>query len=162
MDESRRDTMKAGLIGVLVVVSLALLIFFLSDKGVRFQVVFDHARGLESGDCVYFKGIRVGSVESLEIEGDSVRVSVVLNDGQADKLTGRIGFLLGTENLLLDRKAIFAVRYDRDGEGIQPGSIHRGFDNRGEFWLEVARHSGDRKLRELKEELADLLEGVNP
>jgi len=85
---------------------------------------------------------------------------VSLDPQRAVDFTGRIGFLIGTDNLLLGQKAIYAMSYDDEGEGIQDGGSYKGFNSKAEFMLEAARHASGKKLAELKSDFDEFLKGV--
>lgn len=83
-----------------------LLFFFLrsGDQTVSFHL--DRVRGLQTGDAVYFHGLRVGTVEDLAIEGARVEVRIVIFERFASDIPAESTFLLWPDEIDPDRRSI--------------------------------------------------------
>lgn len=81
----RLPTPLLGLIGTLAIVAVVLASMNtgslpLLNGGRHLEVVFAEAGGLQSGDDVVVSGATVGKVDSLHLDGDSVRIDLTLHD----------------------------------------------------------------------------------
>ena len=67
---------------------------------------YRHVDGLQIGDAVYFRGIRIGHVRDLRPEGGHVRVEIEIARRYSDTLPPNPHFLLWRDELDPDRMAI--------------------------------------------------------
>ncbi|MCF8571689.1 MlaD family protein [Gordonia sp. HY002] len=82
---ARRQQIGIGLsaVAVLAVISAVLGVLYVVSPGYqRLSAEFVNASGVRAGDQVRIAGIRVGSVESLDIDGDRVHVRFTVREGE--------------------------------------------------------------------------------
>ncbi|WP_199441732.1 MCE family protein [Umezawaea beigongshangensis] len=107
---SERDPVKAGAVGLTVVVLLLLTAFYSDDLpivggGTTYSADFSESAGLVPGNEVRVAGVKVGKVSRVELAGDHVRVAFKVRDAWlGDRTTAaiRIKTLLGQKFLALD------------------------------------------------------------
>ncbi len=106
-----RNPVVIGAISLAVIAVLILAAFRAQDLpviggGETYTAAFSEAGGLKTNDPVRIAGVRVGSVESIELEGDHVKVSFrVKTDSEFGEETGasiRVNTLLGAMYLALE------------------------------------------------------------
>jgi phospholipid/cholesterol/gamma-HCH transport system substrate-binding protein len=106
-----RNPVVVGFVGI-AVIALLLLSAFRADKlpliggGDTYYAEFGEVGGLGVGDEVRVAGVRVGEVEELTLEGDTVRVRMLLDKGvelgSSTRADIRVKTLLGDMYLALD------------------------------------------------------------
>lgn len=78
---------KAVKVGIFSIVALAIAVYFVlriqhirlgQITGIRYTAMFENAEGLQSRSWVMFKGVRVGRVGEIRLEGDQVAVPVTM------------------------------------------------------------------------------------
>ncbi|HYX91730.1 MAG TPA: MlaD family protein [Myxococcaceae bacterium] len=119
-------------IGALVALALAVAGFFLfrienrslgQRSGTPYVVELDDAQGLTVKSLVLLKGIRVGRVSGLTLEGEKVHVSVLLQNG----LTLRTGTRARVVSVgLLGEKQVQLTPGPADAPPLPPGSLVPG------------------------------------
>lgn len=88
-----RNTVRLGIVGLVVVAVLMVLAFNASSLpliggGDRYSAAFSEAGGLRDGDDVRIAGVKVGDVTGVDLEGSHVRVDF--------RVTGDVAFGPGT------------------------------------------------------------------
>ncbi|MDJ0420093.1 MCE family protein [Rhodococcus opacus] len=77
----KTNTVRTGLIGVLVVAALVLIsvnfdrIASTLSSSVTYTAYVGDTGGLETGDKVFLSGVHVGDVEDIDLDGDKVRIA---------------------------------------------------------------------------------------
>lgn len=115
-------------VGIFVLLSLSILFFsyswlndwFLKSKYESIQVLFDNVNNIERGNSVYFRGLRVGKVQKLEIVDEGVVVDLLIEKNI--KLFDNAEFLI-KEKDMMGTKAI----------DILPGTQKDYFKNNGYY-----------------------------
>jgi phospholipid/cholesterol/gamma-HCH transport system substrate-binding protein len=79
-----RDPLRTGIFGVVLVVCIVLVAFGYTSlpfwpQGRPYTAYFADAGGLVPGNDVYVSGIKVGQVQSLELAGDTAKVTFTVN-----------------------------------------------------------------------------------
>jgi phospholipid/cholesterol/gamma-HCH transport system substrate-binding protein len=106
-----RNPVVIGAVGLGLIVALLAAAFNAQDLpliggGTGYAAAFSEAGGLKPGDDVRIAGVKVGQVQSLELEGDHVRVDFRVQDGvQFGTGTGaavKIKTVLGAKYLALE------------------------------------------------------------
>lgn len=83
----KKSTVSDFKVGLFVFLAIAIFLFTLFwAKGISvglsqkdYVVYFDKVSGLNNGDPVSVNGVRKGEIESIELEGDSVRISFAID-----------------------------------------------------------------------------------
>lgn len=75
-----RDPLRTGVFGVVIVVCIVLIAFGYSGlpffpQGKTYDAYFSDAAGITPANSVYVSGLKVGSVEAVNLAGDSVKVT---------------------------------------------------------------------------------------
>lgn len=103
-----RNPAPIGIIGTIVLVGLAALVYFWNDlpgiRGTTYQAEFTEAAGLRADDEVRVAGIKVGEVEKVELDVDRVLVTFRVEDtwiGNQTTAAIKIKTLLGRKFLSL-------------------------------------------------------------
>ncbi|MER7078727.1 phospholipid/cholesterol/gamma-HCH transport system substrate-binding protein [Saccharopolyspora kobensis] len=106
---SKRDPLKIGIGGLLVLVLMFLLAMNFERLplvgGTTYTAQFTEAAGLRADSEVRIAGVKVGTVSDVELEGDHVLVSFRVNDawlGDHTTAAIKIKTLLGQKYLALD------------------------------------------------------------
>ncbi|MDN5896187.1 MAG: MCE family protein [Nocardioides sp.] len=81
-----RNPVIIGAISLVVILAAVLVAFRADDLpviggGDTYYAAFSEAGGLKSGDEVRVAGVRVGKVDSIDLDGDHVKVSFKIQDG---------------------------------------------------------------------------------
>lgn len=106
-----RNTVRLGIVGLVVVAVLMVLAFNASSLpliggGDRYSAAFSEAGGLRDGDDVRIAGVKVGDVTGVDLEGSHVRVDFrVTGDvafGPSTAASVRIKTLLGEKYVALE------------------------------------------------------------
>ena len=92
-------------------------------RGYTIEVLFPSVGGLRKNDSVELAGMEVGKVESLQIEGDSVRVQLRLDEGVEIKRGSKIRIL---EKSLLGGRIVSISMGRSEEEVIAPGATVKG------------------------------------
>ncbi|AHH15371.1 MCE family protein MceC [Nocardia nova SH22a] len=122
MKSERSPLISAGIVGIVVAVSIALsalqfdrLPFIRS--GAEFTAYFADAGGLMPGDQVHVAGVRSGQVENVGLDGPKVKVTFSLDESivLGNKTTAAIktNTLLGRKSLDVDPQGTGAIRKDQ-------------------------------------------------
>lgn len=132
---SSRNPTVIGAIGLAVIAALLWAAFNATSLpiiggGTTYSAAFSEAAGLRSGDEVRIAGVKVGSVSSVRLEGDHVKVSFRVKHafvGDQSTLAIKIKTLLGAKYLAID--SIGDVK-QRSGTEIGPpctaGAVNSG------------------------------------
>jgi phospholipid/cholesterol/gamma-HCH transport system substrate-binding protein len=103
-----RDPVPIGVIGTVVLVALAALVYFVPDlpgiRGTTYEAEFTEAAGLRPDDEVRVAGIKVGEVEDVALDVDRVLVTFRVDDtwiGDHTTAAIKIKTLLGRKFLAL-------------------------------------------------------------
>lgn len=103
-----RNPAPIGVIGTIVLVALAALVYFWGDlpgiRGATYEAEFSEAAGLRPDDEVRVAGIKVGEVKDVELDVDRVLVTFRVDDawiGDATTAAIKIKTLLGRKFLAL-------------------------------------------------------------
>ncbi|KAA1416359.1 MCE family protein [Nocardioides humilatus] len=106
---TQRDPYKIGLVavGALGLVVALVVILSVSNFGKKsYTAVLEHTGGLRSGEDVKVHGVPNGKVTGIELDGDKVIVSFVLDNdidlGSTTEATVKVATLLGTHYLEVD------------------------------------------------------------
>lgn len=107
---SSRNPTVIGAIGLAVIAALLWAAFNASQLpfiggGTKYSAAFSEAAGLRPGDEVRIAGVKVGSVSSVRLEGDHVRVTFRVKHafiGDQSTLAIKIKTLLGAKYLAVD------------------------------------------------------------
>lgn len=106
---SKRDPLKIGIVGLLVLVVLFLLAANYERlpliSGTKYSADFTEAAGLRPDNEVRIAGVKVGTVSDVELEGDHVRVDFRVSDarlGDNTRAAIKVKTLLGQKYLALD------------------------------------------------------------
>lgn len=107
---TKRSPMVAGALGIMLVL-LATMAAFSLDRlpilgaGSNYTAHFSEAAGLEAGNEVRIAGVKVGSVDSVELDGDRVVVDFRVKDawvGNNSSASIQIKTLLGQKYMAID------------------------------------------------------------
>jgi phospholipid/cholesterol/gamma-HCH transport system substrate-binding protein len=107
---SSRNPTVIGMIGLAVIAALLWAAFNAAQLpiiggGTKYSAAFSEAAGLRSGDEVRIAGVKVGSVSSVRLEGDHVKVTFRVKHafiGDQSTLAIKIKTLLGAKYLAVD------------------------------------------------------------
>ncbi|HTJ45738.1 MAG TPA: MlaD family protein [Kofleriaceae bacterium] len=151
--QERRAEIWGGVVLVVLAAAVVFAIFFAGrihiGRHVRAQVVFDQVAGLGEGAAVMVAGRKVGSVESISLEGKDVIAYVRIDEGRRDMVPVNGDFFVSSRGVLSERYLEIGPPRDggapgrpiADGDRVQGSSpptldraIQRTWDN-----LEVAR-----------------------
>ncbi|MEV5652871.1 MCE family protein [Nocardia sp. NPDC052254] len=122
MKAERSPLISAGIVGIVVAVSVALsalqfdrLPFIRS--GAEFSAYFADAGGLVPGDQVHVAGVRSGQVEDVSLDGPKVKVRFSLDEsivlGKKTTASIKTNTLLGRKSLDVDPEGPGAIRQDQ-------------------------------------------------
>ena len=103
-------------VGIFVLFSFLILFFsyswlndwFLGSSNETIQVLFENVNNLEKGNTVYFRGVRIGKVNALNITNDGIVVDLLISKG-----------------LFIDKNALFIIK-DKDMMGTKMLEIYPG------------------------------------
>jgi len=134
-----RNPVPIGIIGTVVLVALAALVYFWGDlpgiRGVSYEAEFTEAAGLRADDEVRVAGIKVGEVKSVELDEDRVLVTFRVDDtwiGDHTTAAIKIKTLLGRKFLSLhpegERKQDPDLRIGRD-RTVTPYDVTQAFQD---------------------------------
>jgi phospholipid/cholesterol/gamma-HCH transport system substrate-binding protein len=107
----RRDPLRAGVLGVLVLAALVLAVFRIDalpigGRTTTYRAELTDAGGLEAGDPVEVSGIEVGSVSGIDVDRTHVVVSFRVDHdvrlGRTSRAAVKVGSLLGAKYLELE------------------------------------------------------------
>jgi phospholipid/cholesterol/gamma-HCH transport system substrate-binding protein len=132
-----RNPVPIGIIGTIVLVALASLVYFWNDlpgiRGTTYQAEFTEAAGLRADDEVRVAGIKVGEVKKVELDLDRVLVTFRVEDtwvGNQTTAAIKIKTLLGRKFLSLhpegDQKQDPDTRISRD-RTVTPYDVTQAF-----------------------------------
>ncbi len=103
---SARDPFKTGLVAIAILGLVGAAVIFLSvaNFGTKsYTAVLEHTGGLRAGEDVQVHGVHKGKVTGIELDGDEVKVSFVLDSdielGSRSEATVKVATLLGTHYL---------------------------------------------------------------
>jgi phospholipid/cholesterol/gamma-HCH transport system substrate-binding protein len=103
-----RNPLPIGIAGLATVGLTAVLAFNLSafSGGTSYSAAFTEAAGLKPGEEVRIAGVKVGKVDTVDLEGDHVKVTFTSGTpfGTATRAQIKIKTLLGSHYLALDPK----------------------------------------------------------
>ena len=86
-------TRQMPLVATLLAVALAAC--SPQSRGLDFAIDFEHAKGLEAGDAVVYRGLRIGEVRSVELKPErGVRVQVTVHQEQRDVVYREARFVI--------------------------------------------------------------------
>ncbi|MFB7721189.1 MCE family protein [Nocardia sp. NPDC056100] len=124
MNEQRSPLINAGIVGIVLVVTICLTALQFDRlpfvrSGVEFNAFFADAGGLLPGDPVQVAGVRSGRVERVQLDGAKVKVHFTLDESIV--LGGKTTAAIKT-NTLLGRKSL-EVTPTGDGALATNGSI---------------------------------------
>lgn len=106
-----RNTLRLGIIGILVIALLLVLAFNaaslpLIGGGAQYSAAFTEAGGLRDGDDVRIAGVKVGDITGVDLEGSHVRVDFRVTEdvgfGPDTAASVRIKTLLGEKFVALE------------------------------------------------------------
>ena len=106
----KRSPLVAGALGIMIVLLATVSVFFL-DKlpilgaGSTYTAQFKEAAGLKPGNEVRIAGVKVGQVDSVELDGDRVNVDFRVQDawvGNNSSASIQIKTVLGQKYLAID------------------------------------------------------------
>lgn len=149
-------------IGLVVVVSIGLLLFginFLKGKNIltsnsTYTAIYDRVDGLMNSSPITYKGLKVGTVQSVTLDGETGKIVVILNI-QNDKLQMPVGTTARiTSSDLLGSKAI--VIYP----GIGPGNYQPG-DTLFSTVEEGLKESVNQQIAPIKNKAENLIASID-
>lgn len=137
---SERNPITVAIVAISVLAVLVLATFYSEELpiiggGDTYAADFREASGLRSGDDVSIAGVRVGSVDSVSLSGDHVRVTFRVKDawvGNASTASIQIASLLGQEYISIDPKGSHAlspsdtIPLSRTTTPIEPAAAFQG------------------------------------
>lgn len=105
-----RSPVTVGFIGILILLMVASSAFFLNSlpllgAGVNYAANFSEAAGLKPGAEVRVAGVKVGSVNKVDLDGEKVRVEMKVNQawiGNQTRASIQIKTVLGQKYVALD------------------------------------------------------------
>ena len=104
-----RDPFKTGLVAIVLLGLVGVTVLYLSvaNFGTKsYTAVLEHTGGLRTGESVQVHGVHQGKVTGIELDGDEVVVSFVLDSdidlGSRTEATVKVATLLGTHYLEVD------------------------------------------------------------
>jgi phospholipid/cholesterol/gamma-HCH transport system substrate-binding protein len=133
-----RNPILVGVVGLVVLALVGLGAFYWPSlpgiAGTTYTANFTEAAGLTSGNEVRVAGVKVGTVTSVRLAGDQVRVRLRVKDtwvGDASTVAIKIKTLLGAKYLAVD--PLGAAKQDPDepiptGRTTSPYDVTRAFD----------------------------------
>ena len=138
-------------VGVFVIISLAILLFsyswlndwFLGGKNEIIHVLFENVSNLENGSSVYYRGVRVGRVNALNIERNGVIVEMSIAKGY-----------------FIDKNAVFLIK-DRDVMGTKMVDIYPGDSFERVNQYEIYYGESVPGLVDLISRLSEMLENID-
>lgn len=154
-----RETLKAARVGLLVLVGVvaALGVYRYVDEGssgpggFRIYAVFDDVQGLVEKSQVLVAGIRVGTIDTIRLEGSRARVDMIIDEGVELHTDGTVSMkavsLLGEQVLVIEAGSLDAPLL-QDGDQIRIG---RGATTTADVLEIVADIGGD--VREVTRQL---------
>jgi phospholipid/cholesterol/gamma-HCH transport system substrate-binding protein len=119
----RGTVIKFGVFSAVAILFLALLYNTMTNSVdgdvVEYDAVFADVSGLRTGDDVRVAGVKVGRVQSIEVQGRDARVGFVLSKEQ--HLLSTTDLVIRYQNLL-GQRYVSMVQAGRKGEVLRPGS----------------------------------------
>jgi phospholipid/cholesterol/gamma-HCH transport system substrate-binding protein len=151
--------LKIGLVSIFALVIAAVVIFMVSGEGGFFwqrysiKSVFTDIQGLKVGAPVRVAGVEVGSVTGMNFVGDSVEITMQVNNTQQSRITDRSVASLGSVSLL--GEAAVDITPNSQGTPVPQWGYVRSGASPGSFT--TAASAATRTL----DQTNTLLEGVN-
>ena len=154
-----RETLKAARVGLLVLLGAlaAIGVYRYVDEGTsgtggyRVHAVFDDVQGLVEKSQVLVAGIRVGTIDSIALDGSRARVEMVIDEGVQLHTDGTVSMkavsLLGEQVLVIEAGSLDSPLLE-DGDQIRVG---RGATTTADVLELVADIGGD--VREVTRQL---------
>ena len=107
---SERNPVRVAVTGLAVVILLGLAVFYsqslpIIGAGKTYSADFADAGGLKTGDDVRVAGVKVGTVQSIKLDGQHVRIGFKVKNawiGDQSSVAIKIKTLLGQEYLQID------------------------------------------------------------
>ncbi len=148
MDEYRKQLNRAKLrVGLVVTGALAVLFFTVLFAGnleefftsrTTIYAIFDDVKGLQRGAPVWFSGVQIGAVTSIQLaSGEKVKVTMSVNKGALAYLKRDSQATILTLGLLGD-KYVEISPGSKEAEGLVPGGSVEGM-TQPEISREVSR-----------------------
>ena len=130
-----------GLVAALLVVGA--IVGFLVYKGASsfsFHVEMKDAGKLAAGDRVYFRGVMIGSVTKVDLQGDGVEALVELKTDPPARPHMKDLIVVWEDKLISGKKCLLVIARDPDrGLPLSPGASIKGFGARGKVIFEVGK-----------------------
>ena len=143
---SKRDPLKIGIAGILVLVVLFLLAANYERlpliSGTKYTANFTEAAGLRADNEVRIAGVKVGTVSDVSLEGDHVKVDFRIQDawlGDNTRAAIKVKTLLGQKYLSLDPQG----EREQDSSIAIPADRTRSPYDVTEAFQDLGRTSGE-------------------
>lgn len=95
--------------------------------GFTVYVEFDRAHGIQSGDPVEYKGVTIGEVRALELEGDKVRVKLGIDSKYKNHLHSEATFVVTN---IGGQRRLELIVLDENSPMVAKGHVFSGSDSR--------------------------------
>ncbi|GAA1912590.1 MCE family protein [Nocardioides marmoribigeumensis] len=119
----RGTALKFGIFTAVSILFLALLYNTMANNVsgdvVEYDAVFSDVSGLRTGDDVRVAGVKVGRVQSIEVQGRDARIGFVLSKDQP--LLTTTDLVIRYQNLL-GQRYVSMVQTGRQGPALEPGA----------------------------------------
>ena len=119
----RGTAIKFGVFSAVAILFLALLYNTMANNVngdvEEYDAVFSDVSGLRTGDDVRVAGVKVGRVQSIEVQGRDARIGFVLSKDQP--LLTTTDLVIRYQNLL-GQRYVSMVQTGRQGERVEPGA----------------------------------------
>lgn len=110
---------------------LALALLAACARDLPFTLLFKDARGLKAGDPLVYRGMTIGEVESVQLDGVQVRVAVKVKSDHRNTVYREAQYVIENRNGLLDTSGLKQVTMKDSGtarSAVQKADVLQGTD----------------------------------
>lgn len=107
-------------------------------SGMTFTIELEEAKGLEAGDFIYLKGVRVGEIHSVSLENGRVATIASIYK-ESDIQIPTDSFLFVWHDQLVTGKQCIIIRSGTSAEVLQAGAKTRGESDKIKIAWKIGR-----------------------
>jgi len=142
--------MNKNIMGGLLILGIIVLLFagvFLfrdgMPGGLYFSLQFEEAKGLKPGDFVYMRGISIGEIKDVRIQGGAIVAEVKIYPKNEAHVPDNSFFFIWPDQLLTGKQCVIVEPGD-SVEGVERGELLRGESSKPKIIFRL----GPKKLEE--------------
>lgn len=143
-----------GLIIFLAIITFLGMFNFIS-KGYNIDVMFQNVGGLQEGAFVRYAGVKFGSVEKVQVEGNKVRVRLRIKEGMEIPVGSK--FSLSSSGMMGEKYVEIAPANQMDGKYIAAGAEIEGKSGQGIDEMLIASSQALDKVNDLLDSFNNVL-----